>query len=157
MADYKGVLPEVFIHFPENTMAVDLNKVMILGRCASDVDVKKIESTGSSVVNFSVATNRRYKNKEGNVIEEAEYHRCVAYGNSADILGKYLVKGKKVYVEGRLKTRKRQDSTGADRYSTEIVVENFIFLDAKGPQGDGAEHDHDVTDEHDIPSDDLPF
>ena len=99
MADYKGVLPEVFIHFPENTMAVDLNKVMILGRCASDVDVKKIESTGSSVVNFSVATNRRYKNKEGNVIEEAEYHRCVAYGTSADILAKYLHKGKRVYVE----------------------------------------------------------
>jgi single-strand DNA-binding protein len=121
-------------------MAMDMNRVMILGRCASDLDVKKIESTGSSVVNFTVATNRKYKNKEGNLQEEAEYHRCVAYGNSADVLGKYLIKGKRVYVEGRLKTRKWQDASGADRYSTEIIIENFIFLDAKGPQG---EHSHD--------------
>lgn len=135
-------------------MAVDLNKVMILWRCASDVEVKKIESTGSSVVNFSVATNRKYKNKDGNLIEEAEYHRCVAYASSADILGKYLTKGKKLYVEGRLKTRKRQDSTGADRYSTEIIVENFIFLDSKGPQGDS---EHELDDHLDIPTDDLPF
>lgn len=91
-------------------MTLDLNRVTIIGRCASDLDVKKIESTGASVVNFTVATNRKYKNKDGNLLEEAEYHRCVAYGNSADVLGRYLVKGKKVYVEGRLKTRKWQDS-----------------------------------------------
>lgn len=135
-------------------MAMDMNRVMILGRCASDLDVKKIESTGSSVVNFTVATNRKYKNKEGNLQEEAEYHRCVAYGNSADVLGKYLVKGKRVYVEGRLKTRKRQDSNGADRYSTEIIIENFIFLDAKWPQGD---HGWDDMHHEDLPTDDLPF
>ena len=136
-------------------MAMDMNRVMILWRCASDLDVKKIESTGSSVVNFTVATNRKYKNKEGNLQEEAEYHRCVAYGNSADVLWKYLVKGKRVYVEGRLKTRKWQDSTGSDRYSTEIIIENFIFLDAKGPQDSGSDHLDDVH--HDLPSDDLPF
>ncbi len=136
-------------------MAIDLNRVMILWRCASDLDVKKIESTGSSVVNFTVATNRKYKNKDGNLLEEAEYHRCVAYGNSADVLGKYLIKGKRVYVEGRLKTRKRQDSNGNDRYSTEIIIENFIFLDAKGPQG---EHEwFDIEEHHDLPTDDLPF
>lgn len=134
-------------------MTLDLNRVTIIGRCASDLEVKKIESTGASVVNFTVATNRKYKNKDGNLLEEAEYHRCVAYGNSADVLGKYLVKGKKVYVEGRLKTRKRQDSNGNDRYSTEIIVENFIFLDAKGPQGE----DHGDDDHGNIPTDDLPF
>jgi single-strand DNA-binding protein len=138
-------------------MAIDLNKVMILGRCASDLEVKKIESTGSSVVNFTVATNRKYKNKDGNLLEEAEYHRCVAYGNSADVLGKYLTKGKKLYVEGRLKTRKWQDSTGNDRYSTEIVLENFIFLDAKWPQADGDHGDIDYHPESDIHTDDLPF
>ncbi len=135
---------------------MDMNRATILGRCASDLDVKKIESTGSSVVNFTVATNRKYKNKDGNLQEEAEYHRCVAYGNSADVLWKYLVKGKRVYVEGRLKTRKRQDSSGADRFSTEIIIENFIFLDAKGPQGEGGnEHEHES--DHDLPTDDLPF
>lgn len=135
-------------------MAIDLNRVMILGRCASDLEVKKIESTGSSVVNFTVATNRKYKNKDGNLLEEAEYHRCVAYGNSADVLGKYLIKGKRVYVEWRLKTRKRQDSNGSDRYSTEIIIENFIFLDARGPQGDNGSDDYDHVD---LPTDDLPF
>jgi single-strand DNA-binding protein len=65
---------------------MDLNKVMLIGRSTTDLEVKKIESTGSSVVNFTIATNRKYKNKEGNVMEEAEYHRCVAYGNGADIL-----------------------------------------------------------------------
>lgn len=139
-------------------MTLDLNRVTIIGRCASDLDVKKIETTGTSVVNFTVATNRKYKNKDGNLLEEAEYHRCVAYGNSADVLGKYLIKGKKVYVEGRLKTRKWQDSNGNDRYSTEIIVENFIFLDSKGPQ-DGSHDDGDDShhDSHDLPSDDLPF
>ncbi len=135
-------------------MAMDMNRVMILWRCASDLDVKKIETTWSSVVNFTVATNRKYKNKEGNLQEEAEYHRCVAYWNSADVLWKYLIKGKRVYVEGRLKTRKRQDSSWADRFSTEIIIENFIFLDAKWPQEGSHESD---DDHHDISTDDLPF
>lgn len=133
---------------------MDLNKVMIIWRCTSELDVKKIESSWSSVVNFTIATNRKFKNKEGALQEEAEYHRCVAYGNSADILGKYLFKWKKVYIEGRLKTRKRQDTTGNEKYSTEIVIENFIFLDSKGPQGDN--HDDD-SHHHASHEDDLPF
>jgi single-strand DNA-binding protein len=135
-------------------MAMDMNRVMILWRCASDLDVKKIETTWSSVVNFTVATNRKYKNKEGNLQEEAEYHRCVAYWNSADVLWKYLIKGKRVYVEWRLKTRKRQDSSWADRFSTEIIIENFIFLDAKWPQEGTHESEED---HHEIWTDDLPF
>jgi single-strand DNA-binding protein len=62
---------------------------------------------------------------------DSEYHKCTAYGNSADILGKYLTKGKKVYVEGRLKTRKWTDGAGVERSGTEIIVDNFIFLDSK--------------------------
>ena len=64
-------------------------------------------------------------------MEDAEYHRCVAYGKWAEVLGKYLVKGKRIYVEGRLRTRKWQDSEGADKFSTEIIVDSFIFLDSK--------------------------
>jgi len=71
---------------------MDLNKVMLIGRSTTDVEVKKIESTGNSVVNFTVATNRRYKNKDGQLVEESEYHRCVAYGNAADVIGKYVGK-----------------------------------------------------------------
>jgi len=64
--------------------------------------------------------------------EESEYHRCVAYGNAADIIGTYVKKWKRMYVEARLRTRKWEDTTGNARYSTELVVDNFIFLDSKG-------------------------
>ena len=93
--------------------------------------MKKIESTGNSVVNFTCATNRRYKNKDGHLVEESEYHRCVAYGNAADIIGQYVHKGKRIYIEGRLRTRKWEDTNGQTRYTTEIVVDNFIFLDSR--------------------------
>lgn len=111
---------------------MDLNKVMLIWRSTTDVEIKKIESTGNSVVNFSLATNRRYKNKEGQMVEESEYHRCVAYGNAADIIGTYVKKGKRMYVEARLRTRKWEDTSWNARYSTELVVDNFIFLDSKG-------------------------
>jgi single-strand DNA-binding protein len=113
-------------------MAMDLNKVMIIGRATNNLQSKTIESTGSAVVNFTVATNRKFKNKEGNIVEDAEYHRCVAYGKGAEVLEKYLKKGKRIYIEGRLRTRKRQDSEGVDKYYTEIIVDSFIFLDSKG-------------------------
>jgi single-strand DNA-binding protein len=98
--------------------------------------VKTIETTWTPVVNFTVATNRKYTNKEWNTMEDAEYHRCVAYGKWAEVLGKYLVKGKRIYVEGRLRTRKWQDSEGADKFSTEIIVDSFIFLDSKWEWGE---------------------
>ena len=110
---------------------MDLNKVMLIWRSTTDVEVKTIESTWSSVVNFTVATNRRYKNKEWQTVEESEYHRCVAYGNAADIIWQYVTKGKRLYVEARLRTRKREDTSWTPRYSTELVVDNFIFLDSK--------------------------
>ncbi len=109
---------------------------MLIGRSTSTLQVKMIESTQSAVVNFTIATNRKYKNKEGNILEDAEYHRCVAYGNTAELLWKYLTKGKKIYLEGRLRTRKRQDTEGHDRFSTEIIVDNFIFLDTKVTSSD---------------------
>ncbi len=131
---------------------MDLNKVMLIGRSTNNLQVKTIESTGTPVVNFTVATNRKYKNKEGNMMEDAEYHRCVAYGKGAEVLGKYLVKGKRVYVEWRLRTRKRQDSEGAERFSTEIIVDSFIFLDTKGEGEDVESVTADlVDDDNDIP------
>ena len=122
----------VFIYHYLLNMAMDLNKVMIIGRATNNLQSKTIESTGIAVVNFTVATNRKFKNKEGNIVENAEYHRCVAYGKGAEVLEKYLKKGKRIYIEGRLRTRKRQDSEGVDKYYTEIIVDSFIFLDTKG-------------------------
>ncbi len=128
---------------------MDLNKVMIIGRSTTTIDVKTIESTGTSVANFVVATNRKYTNKDGNTMEEAEYHRCVSYGKGAEVLGQYLHKGKRIYVEGRLRTRKREDAQGVEKYSTEIIVDNFIFLDSKGK----TEADPDLGE----PDDNVPF
>ncbi len=138
---------------------MDLNKVMLIGRSTTDVEIKKIESTGSSVVNFTIATNRRYKNKDEQVVEESEYHRCVAYGNGADIMGKYVSKGKRMYIEGRLRTRKWEDTNGNARYTTEIVVDNFIFLDSKPSEGgDDTAHNSDSGAANMPPmDDDLPF
>ena len=112
---------------------------MLIWRSTNTLQVKTIESTQSAVVNFTIATNRRYKNKEGNVLEDAEYHRCVAYGNWAEVLWKYLTKWKRIYIEWRLRTRKRQDAEGHDRFSTEIIVDSFIFLDSKAPDSENIE------------------
>ena len=138
--------------------AMDLNKVMIIGRATNNLQVKTIESSGTPVVNFTVATNRKFKNKEGNVLEDAEYHRCVAYGKGAEVLTKYLTKGKRIYIEGRLRTRKWQDSEGNDKFSTEIIVDNFIFLDPKNHEGEDGHDVHlgdgpviDVPDDEDVP------
>ena len=110
---------------------MDLNKVMLMGRATAIPQLKKIESLNISVVNFTIATNRRYKNKDWNLLEDTEYHKCVAYDKQADMLSTYLTKGKKLYVEGKLRTKKWQDSQGIDRFTTEIIVENFIFLEKK--------------------------
>lgn len=122
---------------------MDLNKVMIIWRATNNVQLKTIESSGTPVVNFTVATNRKFKNRDGNILEDAEYHRCVAYGKWAEVLGKYLNKWKRVYIEGRLRTRKRQDSEWKEKFSTEIIVDNFIFLD---PKGTGIEDDDHLLD-----------
>lgn len=117
-------------------MTFNLNKVMLMGRCTASVETKRIEGSNLSVVNFTVVTNRRFKNSRGELVTESEYHKCTAYWNSADILWKYLTKGKKLFIEGRLKTRKWTDSVGNPRQSTEIIIDNFIFLD---PRADSEE------------------
>lgn len=136
---------------------MDLNKVMIIGRATNNLQVKTIESSGTPVVNFTVATNRKFKNKDGNMMEDAEYHRCVSYGKGADVLGKYLHKGKRIYIEGRLRTRKRQDTSGVDKFTTEIIVDNFIFLDPKGEEWEYADMSDGPTDNVPPEDDDVPF
>lgn len=104
---------------------------MLMGRATATPQLKIIESLKTSVVNFTLATNRKYKNKDGNLLKETEYHKCVAYEKTADNLAKYLTKGKKIFIEGKLRTKKRQDSQWQDRFSTEIIVDSFIFLESR--------------------------
>ena len=115
-----------------------LNKVQIYGNLTRDPELKALPS-GQNVANFSIATNRVYKDKEGQKKELVEYHNVVAFGRTADIIGQYMKKGKAAYVEGRLQTRS-WDKDGVKQYRTEIVVENFQF-GASAPGAGGGSYD----------------
>lgn len=112
-----------------------VNKVIIIGNLGSDPELR---SVGDSVVcNFSVATSRKWKDDSGELQSETEWHRIAIWGRSAEACNTYLAKGKSVYVEGRLKTRKWQDKDGNDRYSTDIVAYDVQFLSPKSDDGGG--------------------
>lgn len=114
-----------------------LNRAEIIGNVTRDPEVKTIPS-GQSVASFAVATNRRWKDTDGNQKEDTQYHEVVVWGKQGELAGQMLAKGKKVYVEGRLQTRSWEGNDGAKRSRTEIVCENFIPL---SPKGDGASFD----------------
>ena len=116
-----------------------INKVIIIGNLGRDPEVRYTPS-GAAVCNVSVATTRNWKDKNsGDKVEETEWHRVVFYDRLAEIAGEYLKKGRSVYVEGRLKTRKWQDKDGKDNYTTEIVAENMQLLGGRegGSYGGG--------------------
>lgn len=111
-----------------------LNKVMLIGNLGKDPEVRYTTS-GTAVASFSIATSERFKAKSGEWEERTEWHNVVLWGKLAEIAGEYLAKGKTVYIEGRLQTRKWQDRDGRDRYTTEIVGEKMQMLSAKGDGG----------------------
>ena len=112
-----------------------INKVILIGNLGRDPEVRYTPS-GAAVCNVSVATTRNWKDKSsGDKVEETEWHRVVFYDRLAEIAGEYLKKGRPVYVEGRLKTRKWQDKDGKDNYTTEIIAEQMQLL---GGREDGA-------------------
>ena len=120
-----------------------VNKVIIVGNLGRDPEVCYTPN-GAAVCNVSVATTRNWKNKEsGDKVEETEWHRIVFYDRLAEIAGEYLKKGRAVYVEGRLKTRKWQDKDGKDNYTTEIVAEQMQLLGGREGTGQNAGQDHD--------------
>ena len=111
-----------------------VNKAIIVGNLGSDPELRHTNS-GTSVCNFSVATNRKYKDGSGEYQEETEWHRIVVFGKSADNCSRYLSKGRQVYVEGRLQTREWTDKQGNTRKSTEIVAFKVDFLRSQGDGG----------------------
>lgn len=108
-----------------------LNKAQLIGRLGQDPEVRYTQS-GDPVTTFNLATSERWKDKEGNVKESTEWHRIVAWGRLAEICGEHLTKGKLVYIEGPIKTRKWEDKNGDTRYSTEIVARTMQMLDRAG-------------------------
>ena len=113
-------------------MSRGLNKAMIIGNVGQDPEVR-YTSNDSAVVTLSVATSESWKDKQsGQQQERVEWHRVVIFGKLADIAGKYVKKGSKLYLEGSIRTRKWADSQGQDRYTTEIVANEMQMLDSKG-------------------------
>jgi single-strand DNA-binding protein len=116
-----------------------VNKVIIVGNLGKDPEVRYMPS-GSAICNVTVATTRQWKNKEsGEKQEETDWHRIVFFDRLAEIAGEYLKKGRSVYVEGRLRTRKWTDKEGKDQYTTEIVAMEMQMLGGRegGGQGGG--------------------
>lgn len=120
-------------------MAYGLNKVMLIGRLGKDPELK-YTANSVPVCNFTMATNESYKNQEGALVERTEWHNIVVYRKAAEIISQYVRKGSQLYVEGKLQTRNWEDKThaGVKHYITEIVVDDFMFLDSKGGQQGGA-------------------
>jgi len=112
-------------------MAGTLNKVMLIGNLGKDPEIMHFEN-GGSLVKFPVATSETYTNKEGQKVSNTDWHSVVINAKGlVDVAHKYLKKGHKVYLEGRIKTRKWQDQTGADRYTTEIQANQMTMLTSR--------------------------
>ncbi len=108
--------------------ATVINKVILVGNLGRDPEIRSTAS-GIPVANLSLATNRRWKDREGDRQEQTEWHNVVCFGRQAEIAGQYLSRGRQIYVEGRIQTRSWEDrNTGETRYRTEIVCENFQML-----------------------------
>jgi single-strand DNA-binding protein len=115
-----------------------VNKVILIGNLGRDPEVRYTPS-GSAVCNVTLATTRNWKSKEsGEKVEETEWHRVVFYDRLAEIAGEYLKKGRSIYVEGRLKTRKWTDKDGAEKYTTEIIAQEMNMLGSREGMGGGA-------------------
>lgn len=123
-------------------MSRSLNKVMLIGNLGADPEVRST-SNGSRVATLSLATSRQWTTKAGEKQEKTEWHRCVVWNQGgsglADVVEKYLKKGDRVYVEGRIEYRSWQDKEGQKRYSTEINVRDMVMLSGRGDGGGGGE------------------
>jgi len=116
-------------------MSKGVNKVILIGNLGKDPEVKALP-TGSAVTTITLATSESWKDKQtGQQQERTEWHRVVFYNRLAEIAGEYLRKGSKAYIEGKLRTRKWQDKSGVDHYTTEVIAENMQMLDGKQTGG----------------------
>jgi single-strand DNA-binding protein len=110
-----------------------VNKVMLIGNLGQDPQTHALPS-GRMVASFSIATHRRFKDKDGQLQQQTEWHRVVAYGRKAELSRDYLQKGRQVYVEGHLQSREWQDKEGHKRITTEVIVDNLQFLGSGRPE-----------------------
>jgi single-strand DNA-binding protein len=145
-----------------------LNKVQLIGNLTRDPELR-YTTGGTPVATFGMATNKSWKDQDGNAKEIAEFHNIVAWNKMAEICQQLLAKGMKVYVEGSLSTRSWEAEDGSTRYKTEVRVDDMILLDSKGKQGAGLdeekvseevskeEEDEGVSEQEDVSKDEDPL
>ena len=127
-----------------------LNKAFLYGNLTRDPELKALPS-GQQLASFGLATNRTYKDKNGQKQEAVEFHNVVAFGRPAEIIAQYMKKGRPLFIEGRIQTRS-WESEGQKKYRTEIIVENFQFGADGGRGGSGAPASSDAHEEQQAPS-----
>ena len=134
-----------------------VNKVILIGNLGRDPEIRST-TTGTAVANISMATNRRWNDRDGNRQEATEWHRVVCFGRQAEVAGQYLTRGRQIYVEGRIQTQSWEDrETGETKYATEVVCERFQMLGQRGDRG-GPAPAADGADQGPPPQDgDIPF
>ena len=117
-----------------------VNKVILIGNLGADPEMRYLPS-GEAVANLRLATTEQWKDKSGDKQETTEWHRVSFFGRQAEVCGQYLKKGSSVYIEGSIRTRKWQDQSGQDRYSTEIRGDRMQMLGGRGGGGGSADYD----------------
>ena len=136
-----------------------INKAILVGRLGADPEVKYTPD-GLMITNFRLATDEQRKDKSGERVRQTEWHRIVTFGKLAEICQNYLVKGKLVYIEGRIRTNSWEDKDGNKRYSTDIIASDMRMLDTKGAsRGTDMVNDNapPYSGPEPIPEDDVPF
>lgn len=138
-----------------------INKAMIYGNLTRDPEQKALPS-GMAVTNLSIATNRTWKDKDGNKQESVDYHEVVIFGKMAENVAHYLKKGSLAYIEGRLQTRSWKTDAGENRYKTEVIAESVQFGPKRGDVGENTANTGDTStkeeiDEESINPDSIPF
>ena len=131
-------------------MAGGVNKVILVGNLGADPDMRYTPS-GAGVCELRLATNESWTDKNGQKQERTEWHRIVVWGKRGEVCGKYLAKGRQVYVEGRLRTRNWEDKDGNKRWTTEVIANDVQFLGSRGPRENAPVGEVDGVD-YDIPS-----
>jgi single-strand DNA-binding protein len=121
-----------------------VNKVILVGNLGRDPEMRYLPS-GEAVANLAIATTDKFKNKQGEMVEQTEWHRVSFFGRTAEVCGQYLKKGSQVYVEGSIRTRKYTDKEGIEKYATEIRGDRMQMLGSKGGGGMADMNDSDFN------------
>lgn len=142
-----------------------VNKALLIGFVGKDPEIRSMQN-GDEVASFSLATSERWTDKQGQKQEKSEWHNIVVFGGLVKIIKSYVKKGSKLYIEGKIQTRKWQDQSGADRYTTEVVLQGFNanlqLLDSNNQSTGQQQHNEAKSNgyqpqEDDIESDEVPF